>query len=143
LEIDQLALIGLIFYRASHPEESSLENENGLCPGKFPGQRPFLIGGCLVFSSVYNASCIGICKLWQCAMCRYSPDDRTVSAFVSSMFEKEAVLRSGFLSASCPCLLLAKQADDYDMLNTDRSRREKLLWDIYLRTFSSFHKWNW
>ena len=43
-EIDQLALTGLVFYRASHPEESSLENENGRCHGKFPGQRPFLIG---------------------------------------------------------------------------------------------------
>jgi hypothetical protein len=43
LEIDQLALIGLIFYRASHPDESSLEKEKGRCHGKFPGQRPFLI----------------------------------------------------------------------------------------------------
>jgi hypothetical protein len=33
------------FYRASHPDESSLENENGRCYGNFPGQRPFLIGG--------------------------------------------------------------------------------------------------
>jgi hypothetical protein len=33
LEIDQLQLIGLIFYRASHPDESSLEKKTGAAMG--------------------------------------------------------------------------------------------------------------
>ena len=41
LEIDQLPLIGLVSYRASHPEESSLERKNGRRLGKIQGQRPF------------------------------------------------------------------------------------------------------
>lgn len=39
------------FYRASHPDESSLENENGRCHGKFPGQGPFLIWGLFSFGA--------------------------------------------------------------------------------------------
>jgi hypothetical protein len=31
-------------YRALHPDESSLANENGRCPGTFQVQRPFGLG---------------------------------------------------------------------------------------------------
>jgi hypothetical protein len=40
-ETVQLALGGLTFYRASHPDESSLEHKNGHRLGEIQGQCPF------------------------------------------------------------------------------------------------------
>ena len=60
LEIDQRQLIGLVFYRASHPDESSLENENGRCLGKTPRTTPvFAWKEYSVIELVYTTSRVG------------------------------------------------------------------------------------
>jgi hypothetical protein len=70
------------FYRASHPDESSLENKNGRGHGKIPGQRPFWFGKYSAVFYVLKASCIGMERLrnWH-----NLPIHVTVSAILLSM----------------------------------------------------------
>jgi len=54
----QLPLDGVVLYRASHPGESSLENENGRRPGIVQERRPFGVGGCSIVDWSQASLCI-------------------------------------------------------------------------------------